>query len=92
MSNLLTPVELHLLEAVTAGANTSSITTKTTTQRSSSGSSDQILQTLNSLSSTIKDIASASNASGFSTTQILMLGLLLNQQRQVNVFVRRPYW
>ena len=91
MSNLLTPVDIQLLEAVTAGANTtSSITTKTTTSRNTG--SDQLLQTLNSLSSTIKDIASAANSSGFSTTQILMLGLLLNQQRQVNVFVRRPYW
>ena len=35
-----------------------------------------------------------SNTIFFSTTEVLMLGLLMNQNRggQVNVFVRRPYW
>jgi hypothetical protein len=83
MSNLLTPVDLHVLEAVTGGA--------ATTPRCSS-SPDQLLQTLTSLSSTIKDLGNTANQTGFSTTEILMLGLLMNQNRQVNVFVRRPYW
>ena len=87
MSNLLTPVDLSSLEAVTGGAATA-----TTTQRCT-GSSGDLLNTLNSISSTIKDLGSASRKSGFSTTEILMLGLLMNQNRgQVNVFVRRPYW
>lgn len=92
MSHLLTPVDLQILEAVTGGATGS--TTGSTTPRCSSSSSDQILQTLNSLSSTIKDIGNTANKTGFSTTEVLMLGLLMNQNRggQVNVFVRRPYW
>lgn len=90
MSNLLTPVDPRFLEAVTAGATTTATTT--TTSRTRSNSSDQLLQTLTSLSNTIKDIGNAANKSGFSTTEILMLGLLLNQNRgSVNVFVRRPY-
>jgi hypothetical protein len=84
MSNLLTPVDHLVLEAVTGGAST---------QRSTSSSStDQLLQTLTSLSSTIKDIGNTANRTGFSTTEILMLGLLMNQRSQVNVFVRRPFW
>ena len=84
MSNLLTPVDALVLEAVTGGAST---------QRcASSSSSDQLLQTLTSLSSTIKDIGNTANRTGFSTTEVLMLGLLMNQRSQVNVFVRRPFW
>jgi len=83
MSNLLTPVDLHVLEAVTGGS--------ATTPRSSS-SDDQLLQTLTSISSTIKDLGNTANRTGFSTTEVLMLGLLMNQNRQVNIFVRRPYW
>ncbi|HEX2692084.1 MAG TPA: hypothetical protein VHN14_35990 [Kofleriaceae bacterium] len=85
MSNLLTPVDLHALEAVTGGA------VATPTPRSSS-SSDQLLQTLTRLSSTIKDLGNTANRTGFSTTEVLMLGLLMSQNRQVNIFVRRPYW
>jgi hypothetical protein len=86
MSNLLTPVDLQALEAVTGGA--------ATTPRCNSSSNDALLQTLTSISSTIKDLGNASSKSGFSTTEVLMLGLLMNQNRggQVNVFVRRPYW
>jgi hypothetical protein len=84
MSNLLTPVDLQVLEAVTGGS--------TTTPRCSSTSSDQLLQTLTGLSSQIRDLGNTSNRTGFSTTEVLMLGLLMNQNRQVNVFVRRPYW
>jgi hypothetical protein len=86
MSNLLTPVDLHVLEAVTGGGTT------TTTPRCATGASDSLLQTLTSLSSTIKDIGNTASKTGFSTTEILMLGLLMNQRSQVNVFVRRPVW
>jgi hypothetical protein len=86
MSNLLTPVDLHALEAVTGGT--------ATTPRSGSSSDDQLLQSLNSIASTIKDLGNTAHKTGFSTTEVLMLGLLMNQNRggQVNVFVRRPYW
>lgn len=91
MSNLLTPVDNHALETVTGGASTTTSSTTTST-RTRSGSSDQLLQQLTQLSQTIKDIGSAAQKSGFSTTEILMLGMLMNQNRSVNVFVRRPYW
>lgn len=90
MSNLLTPVDLQILEAVTGGATRAS-SSATTTARCSGGSGD-LLATLNSISSTIKDLGNTANKTGFSTTEVLMLGLLMNQNRQVNVFVRRPYW
>jgi hypothetical protein len=85
MSNLLQPVESQILEAVTGGA-------ATTPRCTSSSSNDQILQTLTSLSSTIKDLGTNSNRSGFSSTEMMMLGLMMSQRSQVNVFVRRPYW
>jgi hypothetical protein len=84
MSNLLTPVELHVLEAVTGGT--------TTTPMCSGTGSDSLLQQLTTLSSTLKDVSTTAKSSGFSTTEVLMLGLMMNQNRQVNVFVRRPYW
>jgi len=86
MSNLLTPVDPQALEAVTGGA--------TAAPRSNTSSNDQLLQTLTGIASTIKDLGNISNKTGFSTTEVLMLGLLMNQNRggQVNVFVRRPYW
>jgi hypothetical protein len=86
MSNLLTPVDLQLLQAVTGGAAVSS------TASSRCSTSDALLQQLTSLSSTIKDIGNTANKTGFSTTEVLMLGMLMNQNRQVNVFVRRPFW
>jgi hypothetical protein len=89
MSNPLTPVDLNTLEAVTGGTTTTP--SSTATPRCSGGSND-LLNTLNSISSTIKDLSNTSTNTGFSTTQILMLGLLMNQNRQVNVYVRRPYW
>ncbi len=91
MSNLLQPLELHLLEAVTAGSS------KTAKIPSSTGSSlgtssKDLLNTLTSLSNTLKDIGTTASKSGFSMTEILMLGLLMNQNRgSVNVFVRRPF-
>jgi hypothetical protein len=84
MSNLLTPVDAHTLQSVTGGANTTSTTACST--------SSDLLSTLTSLSNTIKDIGSVAKTSGFSSTEMLMLGLLFNQNRQVNVFVRRPFW
>jgi hypothetical protein len=86
MSNLLIPVEPQILEAVTGG------TTTRTPASSACTTNNTLLQTLNSLSSTLSNIGTASKQSGFSTTDILMLGLLMSQNRQVNVFVRRPFW
>jgi hypothetical protein len=79
----MTSVDPCALEAVTGGAASAR----------SVGSSSDLLQTLNSLSSTLKNLGTASRTSGFSTTEILMLGFLMTQNRsQINVFVRRPYW
>jgi hypothetical protein len=89
MSNLITPVEPQILEAVTGGTGTAA---RAPSSSSSSSSNDQLLQTLTSISNTIKDLSNTSSKTGFSTTEILMLGLLMNQRSQVNVFVRRPFW
>lgn len=84
MSNLLTPVDLQSLESVTGGASTK--------RCGDSSSNDALLQQLTSLSSSIKDISS-NKSSGFSNTEVLMLGLLMSQRNsQVNVVVRRPFW
>jgi hypothetical protein len=82
MSNLLTPVDL---EAVTAG------TPVARSPSSSSSSTDSLLQQLTSLQTTIQNIGNTANQTGFSTTDVLLLGLLLSQQRQT-VFVHRPFW
>lgn len=82
MSNLLISVEPNVLEAVLGGA---AVTSRCSTNN------DQLLQTLNSLSTSIQNIGNTSNQTGLSTTQVLMLGLLMNQNRSV-VFVRRPFW
>jgi hypothetical protein len=86
MSNLLTPVDPLALEAVIGGAAIAS------RGGASASSTDPLLQQLNSLSDTIKEIGNTAKKTGFSTTEILMLGLLFNQRSSVNVFVRRPYW
>jgi hypothetical protein len=84
MSNLLTPVDL---EAVTAG------TPVARSPSSSSGSStDSLLQELTSLQTTIQNIGNTANKTGFSTTDVLLLGLLLSQQQHQTVFVHRPFW
>jgi hypothetical protein len=88
MSNQPMPVEPLALETVVGGTG---VTTRTNTT-STTTDTDQLLKTLTSLSNTIKDIGNAANKSGFSTTDFLMLGLLMSQNRQVNVFVRRPFW
>jgi hypothetical protein len=92
MSNLLTPVETQILEAVTGG--TAATPRGTATPRSSSGSSSnyQILATLTSLQSTLSNLSNTNNNGGFTMTEALMLGLLMSQRSQVNVFVRRPFW
>jgi hypothetical protein len=83
MSNLLTPVDSQMLEAVTGGGSTPR----------GGGSADDLLQTLTSLSNTIKDLGTNANRAGFSGPEMLMLGLLMSQRNsQVNVFVRRPFW
>jgi hypothetical protein len=82
MSNLLTPLDLHALDMVTGGI----------TAGPRCSSSDPLLQTLNSLSSTLQNVGSAAHQSGFSPTTIMMLGLLMSQRSAVNVFVRRPFW
>jgi hypothetical protein len=79
MSNLISPIDL---EAVTAGG--------TVTPAASTGT-DSLLQTLTSLQTTIQNIGNTANKTGFSTTDVLLLGLLLSQQRQT-VFVHRPFW
>src|SRR3954470_638963 len=79
MSNLISPIAL---EAVTAGG--------TVTPAASTGT-DSLLQTLTSLQTTIQNIGNTANKTGFSTTDVLLLGLLLSQQRQT-VFVHRPFW
>ena len=84
MSNLITPVDLQILEAVTGGT--------TATPRCSSTTNDALLQTLTSLSSTLNNLGNNSNNGGLTMTEVMMFGLLMNQNRQVNVFVRRPYW
>lgn len=79
MSNLLSPVDL---EAVTAGA---------TVSPAARTSTDSLLQTLTTLQTTIQNIGNTANKTGFSTTDVLLLGLLLSQQRDT-VFVHRPFW
>jgi hypothetical protein len=81
MSNLLTPIDL---EAVTGGTSV--------TPSTSSSSPDSLLQTLTSLQNTIQNIGNTANKTGFSTTDVLLLGLLLSQQRPQAVFVHRPFW
>ncbi len=78
MSNLLTPVDL---EAVTAGGSITPATSST----------DSLLQTLTSLQSTIQNIGNTANQTGFSTTDVLLLGLLMSQRPQT-VFIHRPFW
>jgi hypothetical protein len=80
MSNLLSPVDLQALEAVTGGAS------------SRCSPSDPVLKNITDLSNTLKRVGSTAKKTGFSMTEILMLGLLMNRSGpQVNVFVRRHY-
>jgi len=87
MSNLPTPVDLESLDAVTGGT-----TTAPATATSRCAGSDQLLQTLTSLSSTLQNLGSNNNHGGLTNTELLMFGLLMSQRSSVNVFVRRPFW
>ncbi len=81
MSKPIDSIDALALETVTGGATVSS----------RCSTSDTLLNQLTSLASTIKDIGTATK--GFSSTDMLMLGLLLAQRRQVNVVVGpRYYW
>jgi len=86
MSNLPTPVEPEALAAVLGGSSRTR-----SSSSSSSSNADSWLQTLTSLSQTLKDIGNTANKTGFSTTDILLLGLLFNQNRSPHVIVR-PFW
>jgi hypothetical protein len=86
MSNLLTSVDL---EAVTAGTPVARSPSSST---SSTSSTDALLQQLTSLQTTIQNIGNTANKTGFSTTDVLLLGLLLSQQQHQTVFVHRPFW
>ena len=87
MSNLLTPLDL---EAVTAGATVTPSTPSTPSTHSTS-SSDSLLQTLTQLQTTIQNISNTANSTGFSTTDVLLLGLLMSE-RPTTVFVHHPFW
>ena len=90
MSNLLTPLDLEALHAVTGGTQTP---TQTSAACVGGSSGDALLQQLTGLSSALKDIGNTAHKTGFSTTEVMMLGLLMNQRSsQVNVIVRRPFW
>jgi hypothetical protein len=90
MSNLLTSVDL---EAVTAGTPVArSPSSSPSSGTSSTSSTDSLLQQLTSLQTTIQNIGNTANKTGFSTTDVLLLGLLLSQQQHQTVFVHRPFW
>ncbi len=80
MSKPIAPLDTLALETVTGGV----------TALCSGGNS--LLNQLNGLASTIQQIGNASKSSGFSNTDILMLGLLLSQQNRATVVVRPRYW
>jgi hypothetical protein len=77
MSNLLLPVEAQLLSSVTGGA---------VIQRGSPN--DQLLSTLTTLQTTLAN--TNRNNGGFTTTEAMMLGLLM--ARQNSFIVARPLW
>jgi hypothetical protein len=90
MSNLLTPIDVDLLAVVTGGSSTSSSTSKKTASvpDTITSNGNDLVSTLNALSSTIKDIGKAANKGGFSMTEVLMLGMMLNQSRSPVVLFR----
>jgi hypothetical protein len=88
MSNLLTPIDVHLLAVVTGGSSTSTSTKTASVPSTITSNGNDLVNTLNALSTTIKDIGKAANKGGFSTTEVLMLGMMLNQSRGPVVFVR----
>lgn len=90
MSNLLTPIDIHLLAVVTGGSSTSTSLSKKTASVPDTIKSNgtDLVSTLNALSSTIQDIGKAANKGGFSMTEVLMLGMMLNQSRSPVVLFR----
>lgn len=86
MSNLPTPVDPQSLGTVTGG------TTVPATATPRCAGSDQLLQTLTGLSSTLQNLGNNHNSGGLTSTELLMFGLLMSQRSSVNVFVRRPFW
>jgi len=87
MSNQPTPTDFESidLESVT-------ITAAAAITPSAATSTDSLLQQLNSLQTTIQNISNTANHTGFSTTDVLLLGLLMSQQRPQTIFVHRPFW
>jgi hypothetical protein len=90
--NLPTPVELEAIDLETVDLATVTAAAAVTPSTTTSTSTDSLLQTLTSLQNTIQNIGNTANKTGFSTTDVLLLGLLLSQQRQQTVFVHRPFW
>lgn len=86
MSNLPMPVDLEAIDLATVTAAAT-----ITPSASTSTGTDSLLQTLNSLETTIQNIGNTANKTGFSTTDVLLLGMLLSQRPQT-VFVHRPFW
>ena len=92
MSNLPSPVELEVIDLETVDLATVTAAAAVTPSASTGTSTDSLLQTLTNLQTTIQNIGNTANKTGFSTTDVLLLGLLLSQQRQQTVFVHRPFW
>ena len=92
MSNLPTPVEFEAIDLETVDLATVTAAAAVTPSTSTGNSTDSLLQTLTSLETTIQNIGNTANKTGFSTTDVLLLGLLLSQQRPQTVFVHRPFW
>ena len=90
MTNLPTPVELEAIDLETVDLAT--VTAAAADPASATTSTDSLLQTLTSLQNTIQNIGNTANKTGFSTTDVLLLGLLLSQQQSRTVFVHRPFW
>jgi hypothetical protein len=88
MSNLPMPVDLEAIDLATV---TAAATITPSASASTGTGTDSLLQTLNSLETTIQNIGNTANKTGFSTTDVLLLGMLLSQRPQT-VFVHRPFW
>jgi hypothetical protein len=84
MSRELVSIDPHVLDIVTGGKS----------QNSSTGNIDGLLDQLNSITSSIKDIKTKTN--GLSSTEMFMLCALALQNRPsagvVYVGARRPGW
>ncbi len=74
MSNPIMPIDLDALESVTGGSSP---------RRSSYGSSEQLLNDLGSLATSIKDVTA--KTSGFDSTQMMMFVMLAMRNQSPNV-------